>query len=183
MESYDSPKPRRSFGKMLLLFLGVVFLLMMISSLIKTFFSDGIIESDNQIAVVEVEGMITRKDPHTNEGETLSESVDLETAIKIYTMNGARAMMHEDMAGSIEVGKHADMVLLDKNLFEIDPTEISEVKVLATVFASAYALFAKLIWTAKFPILIFLPLLMIGFALASINNIRSTLAEFAESES
>jgi len=82
-----------------------------------------------------IEGMITRMDPHTSDGEKLGEPVDLETAIKIYTMNGARAMMHEDMAGSIEVGKHADMVLLDKNLFEIDPTEISDVKVIATVFA------------------------------------------------
>jgi len=82
-----------------------------------------------------IEGMITRMDPHTNEGEKLGETVDLETAIKIYTMNGAMAMMHEDVAGSIEVGKHADMVLLDRNLFEIPATEISEVKVLRTVFA------------------------------------------------
>ncbi len=44
-------------------------------------------------------------------------------------------MMHEDVAGSIEVGKHADMVFLDRNLFEIDPTEISDVKVLKTIFA------------------------------------------------
>lgn len=33
---------------------------MMVSSLISIFFSDGIIESDNQIAIVEVQGMITR---------------------------------------------------------------------------------------------------------------------------
>jgi predicted amidohydrolase YtcJ len=82
-----------------------------------------------------IEGMITRMDPHTNEGETLGEPVDLETAIKIYTMNGAMAMMHEDVAGSIEVGKHADMIVLERNLFEIDPTEISEVVVQSTVFA------------------------------------------------
>ena len=42
--------------------LGGFFLLMMVSSLIGNFFSDGIIESDNQIAVVEVEGMITRSE-------------------------------------------------------------------------------------------------------------------------
>lgn len=60
MASYDSPKSKRSFGKILFLILGGVFLLMMISSLFRTFFSDGIIESDNQIAVVEVQGMITR---------------------------------------------------------------------------------------------------------------------------
>ena len=55
--------------------------------------------------------------------------------------------------------------------------------VFAILFASAYALFAKLIWTAKFPILIFLPLFMVGFALASINNIKATLAQLADSES
>ena len=60
--------------------------------------------------------MITGKDPAT-------------------TINGAKAMMHENVAGSIKVGKHTDMVLLDCNLFAIDPTEIGDVKVLQTIFA------------------------------------------------
>lgn len=55
MNLYDSPKPRRSVGKIILSLLGGVFLFIVISS----FFSDGVIESDNQIAVVEVEGMIS----------------------------------------------------------------------------------------------------------------------------
>ena len=74
-------------------------------------------------------------DPKTNEGEKLGEGIDLETALRVLTINGAIAMMQEDVAGSIEVGKHADMVLLDRNLFEIDATEISEVKVQKTIFA------------------------------------------------
>jgi predicted amidohydrolase YtcJ len=82
-----------------------------------------------------LEAMITRMDTKTNAGDKLGEGIDLETAIKVFTINGAKEMMHEDEAGSIEVGKHADMVLLDRNLFEIPPTEISEVKVLRTVFA------------------------------------------------
>ena len=53
---------------------------------------------------------------------------------------------------------------------------------LAILFASGYALFAKLIWTAKFPILIFLPLLMIGFAIGSINSIRATLLQFVDED-
>ena len=53
---------------------------------------------------------------------------------------------------------------------------------LAILFASGYALFAKLIWTAKFPILIFLPLLMMGFAIGSINSIRSTLLQFVDED-
>ena len=82
-----------------------------------------------------VEGMVTRMDPFTNEGPALGDPIDLETALKIVTINGAAAMSQDDVAGSIEVGKHADMILLDRNLFEIEPTEISEVKVLSTVFA------------------------------------------------
>ena len=53
---------------------------------------------------------------------------------------------------------------------------------LAILFTSGYALFAKLIWTAKFPILIFLPLLMMGFAIGSINSIRSTLLQFVDED-
>ncbi len=79
--------------------------------------------------------MLTRMDPKTNSGDKLGEGIDLKTALKIITINGAMAMMQEDVAGSIEVGKHADMVLLDRNLFEIPATEISEVKVLKTIFA------------------------------------------------
>lgn len=53
----------------------------------------------------------------------------------------------------------------------------------AILFATGYSLFAKLIWTAKFPILIFMPMLMIGFALASINGIRATLTNLQDSDS
>lgn len=48
---------------------------------------------------------------------------------------------------------------------------------LAIAFATGYALFAKLIWTAKFPILLFLPIFMVGFALASIKGIEAALAQ------
>ena len=57
---YDRPQKRkRSFGRIFLLFLGGVFLFMVVSSVIGSFFSDGLLESDNQIAIVEIKGMIT----------------------------------------------------------------------------------------------------------------------------
>jgi len=80
-----------------------------------------------------LEAMLTRMDPKTNSGDKLGEGVDLATGIQILTINGAKAMMHEDQVGSIEVGKFADMVILDRNLFDIPATEISEVKVLTTI--------------------------------------------------
>ena len=64
---------------------------------------------------------------------------------------------------------------------EIVKTQTS-IWICAILFASSYALFAKLIWTAKFPILIFLPMLMAGFAIASINHIRTNLASLIESK-
>jgi len=59
MDINKPQKSKRSFGRILLLFLGGGFLLMVVSSVFGSFFSDGILESDNQIAIVEIQGMIT----------------------------------------------------------------------------------------------------------------------------
>jgi predicted amidohydrolase YtcJ len=40
----------------------------------------------------------------------------------------------EDETGSIEVGKKADLVVLEQNLFDIPTEEIGDVKVLMTMF-------------------------------------------------
>jgi predicted amidohydrolase YtcJ len=57
------------------------------------------------------------------------ERVDLATAIRAYTLDGAFANFAEDNRGSVSVGKYADLVLLSKNLFEIVPSEILEAQV------------------------------------------------------
>ena len=57
------------------------------------------------------------------------ERVDLATAIRAYTLDGAFANFAEDNRGSVSVGKYADLVLLSKNLFEIAPSEILETQV------------------------------------------------------
>ena len=64
----------------------------------------------------------------------LAEATDLKTAIRAYTVNAAFLMGHDDKVGSIMEGKVADMIVLDKNLFEIPVAEISESTVLQTVF-------------------------------------------------
>jgi len=58
----------------------------------------------------------------------LSERLDLEDLIKGYTLSGAYQLRMEDQLGSIEVGKLADMVVLDRNLFEVDRYEIHTVR-------------------------------------------------------
>ncbi len=63
-----------------------------------------------------------------------SETVDLATLIDAYTINGAWQIHAEDESGSIEAGKRADLVVYDRNLFEIPPAEISEARVDLTLF-------------------------------------------------
>jgi len=43
-------------------------------------------------------------------------------------------MKQDDIAGSIEVGKRADLVVLSRNLFEIPAEEINETQVDLTLF-------------------------------------------------
>ena len=61
-------------------------------------------------------------------------AVDLATALSIFTENGAAALKLADVAGSIEVGKSADLIVLNQPLFEIAPEAISDTQVLMTGF-------------------------------------------------
>ena len=61
------------------------------------------------------------------------ESASLEDMLASYTYNGAYANFLENETGSIEVGKRADLIVLEKNLFEIPTTEIAQTKVLLTL--------------------------------------------------
>jgi predicted amidohydrolase YtcJ len=71
----------------------------------------------------------------TVEGQAtmVGERVGLDTMIRAYTLNAAYASLQEDIIGSIAVGKRADLVVLEKNLFEIPPSQISEVAVSMTL--------------------------------------------------
>lgn len=51
-----------------------------------------------------------------------------------YTLNGAIANGRENETGSIEIVKKADLVVLDKNLFEIPAAKIAETKETVTIF-------------------------------------------------
>ena len=62
------------------------------------------------------------------------ERIGLEPAIVAFTINAAYVNKQEDRTGSIEVGKLADLIVLDQNLFEIEPADISDTRVLLTLF-------------------------------------------------
>ena len=51
-----------------------------------------------------------------------SETVDMDNMIAAYTIDAARAMGHEDLVGSIEVGKRADLAVLDRNILSLSET-------------------------------------------------------------
>ncbi len=81
--------------------------------------------------------VITRQDANNPDWGvmTAENAITVAEAIRAYTWGPAHAINKEQETGSIEVGKYADMIVLDRNLFEIDPIEIAGTQVLTTVFA------------------------------------------------
>ena len=62
-----------------------------------------------------------------------SEAISLNDALTAATLNGAISVGWEDTTGSIEVGKSADMIVLDRKLFEIPVEEVAHTQVLMTM--------------------------------------------------
>jgi len=95
--------------------------------------SDWNVSSANPLVAIET--AVRRQDAAAVDGPVLNENerVSLSSMIDAYTINAAWLMHQEDRAGSIEVGKRADMVILDRNLFDIPVTEIDEAQVVMTL--------------------------------------------------
>jgi len=82
-----------------------------------------------------LETLVTRQKPGGSDDTWGAEhAVDLETAIEILTINGAFSLEMEAERGSIAVGKWADFIVLDRNIFEVPITEVHETRVLRNVF-------------------------------------------------
>jgi predicted amidohydrolase YtcJ len=79
---------------------------------------------------------VTRRMP-SDRGEMTpwlpEEVVDLATAIAMYTINAAYQNHQDRETGSIEVGKLADLVILEKNLFDVAPRDLHVVRVMRTI--------------------------------------------------
>ena len=58
---------------------------------------------------------------------------DLLAVIKMHTINAAYQMHMERDTGSIEVGKYADLIVLNQNLFEVPTERISDTTVVQTI--------------------------------------------------
>jgi len=61
------------------------------------------------------------------------ERIDLTTAIAAFTMGSAYVNHLDEVTGSVEVGKYADLVVVDRNLFAYPQSEISRAKVVLTL--------------------------------------------------
>lgn len=62
-----------------------------------------------------------------------SERLDIASLIRGYTLDAAWQLRMEDEIGSLQTGKKADLVVLERNLFETDPYEIHKTGVLLTM--------------------------------------------------
>ncbi len=85
--------------------------------------------------LLSVEAAVTRQRPGFPKDNIMVERqrMSLEDALKAYTINGAYQLRLEDQIGSIEVGKKADLVFLEKDLFKVDPYSIHSTKVKQTM--------------------------------------------------
>jgi predicted amidohydrolase YtcJ len=83
-----------------------------------------------------IEGMVTRRNPQGGFADALwpEQALDVATVLEIYTINAARAMGLGATTGSIEAGKSADFIVVDRNLFEIPAEDLADTKVLTTFF-------------------------------------------------
>ncbi len=86
------------------------------------------------------DGPCTESDPlkaieaavsHYNPGESLG----VQDALNLFTRNAAFGAFDEAERGSLETGKRADMVILDRNILAVPPGEIGAAKVLSVLVA------------------------------------------------
>ena len=62
-----------------------------------------------------------------------SERLSIESLVRGFTIDAAYQLHMEDEIGSIEIGKKADLVVLDQDIFEVDPYSIHKTEVVLTV--------------------------------------------------
>jgi len=79
---------------------------------------------------------VTRKNRggESGNGWIPQEKLTMEEAIELYTLGSAYASFEEELKGSIQPGKLADMAVLSQNLLEISEDKIQETEVVYTIF-------------------------------------------------
>ena len=95
--------------------------------------SDWMVSPPNVMEQVEV--AVRRIDAHHRDRPSFlpDERLDLETVLRAYTMGGAWANHADDVTGSIEVGKLADLVVLDRDIANEPVDRIGDTQVVLTL--------------------------------------------------
>lgn len=96
--------------------------------------SDWSVSSLNPLQAIEV--ALTRRGPDEPAGPPWlpEQRLDLDTALRAYTVGGAYASFQENETGTLTVGKAGDLIVLERDLYQVEPWEIGSVKVLRTFF-------------------------------------------------
>jgi predicted amidohydrolase YtcJ len=104
------------------------------SGAIVAFGSDWSVSSPNPLEEIQV--AITRMGPasETRTPFLPGERINLPEALAAFTINAAYTNRLDKTTGSLEPGKNADLIVLDRNLFDIAPTAIAKTRVLVTLF-------------------------------------------------
>ncbi len=89
-----------------------------------------VIEADPMIGIY---GALTRTDKVSGVVAGECQRIGIMDAIRMYTYNGAYASLEEDIKGSIEPGKLADLVILSENILETPVERIKSVKADMTI--------------------------------------------------
>ncbi len=103
------------------------------SGAVLAFGSDWSVSSANPLEEIEVAVTRMGEKGQTKEPFLPEERIALRDALAAFTIGSAYVNFQDDRTGSLEVGKLADLIVLDRNLFAIRPEEISEAKVLLTL--------------------------------------------------
>lgn len=99
--------------------------------------SDAPVNTRDPQPFVNIATAVTRQLPGA-QPITPAQRISVEDAIDAYTINGARYLYLDDQAGSIETGKSADFIILDRDIVKLahagQGTEIAQTHVLKTWF-------------------------------------------------
>lgn len=98
--------------------------------------SDGMMPSYNPL--LHIEAGVTRNSPYPGEEDTdmyrwKEQALTAYQMLEIYTKNVAYQNHMDDVIGTIEVGKLADLVVLSDNILKVDPKQISDTQIVYTI--------------------------------------------------